>query len=152
MSEDGAYIEKNDHERARMRELIERLSDHQLREKVNEHWTVAGVLAHIAFWDARSAWLASKIERGIPFTAADVEPDDVTWINDSTRGLIHAIAPREAARFALAQAEETDARVAALQPSQMWPANKQSLLNAFRSEHRAEHLDQIEAALGTRRA
>ena len=150
MSDDRVYVERNTRERERLRALIERVTDDELRLPVNEYWTVAGVLGHIAFWDARALWLAGKLERGVPFTPADVEPDDVSWVNDSTRPLIHAIAPREAARLALRIAEDTDEHVAKLEPSRMWPMDENSLLNSSRDEHRAEHLDQIEAALGSR--
>ncbi|HXF72127.1 MAG TPA: hypothetical protein VNO79_05915, partial [Actinomycetota bacterium] len=57
-----------------------------------------------------------RLERGEPFTPSDVEPEDVDWINDATRPLIHAIPPGEAARLAVAIAEETDAAVASLPP------------------------------------
>lgn len=150
MSGDRSYVEHNERERERLRALVERLTDDQLRRPVNEYWTVAGVLGHIAFWDARALWLAGKLERGAPFTPSDVEPDDVSWVNDSTRPLIHAIAPREAARLALRMAEETDDHVAKLEPSRMWPMDQNSLLNSSRASHRAEHLDQIEAALERR--
>jgi sulfite reductase beta subunit-like hemoprotein len=153
MPPDRSYIEKNDRERARLRALVERLSDDELRRKVNEHWTVAAVLGHVAFWDARTLFLADKLERGVPFTLSDVEPDDVSWINDSTRPLIHAIAPREAARVALRIAEETDQRVASFPDAlvaRTWPQDPKSLLNPLRAAHRGEHLDEIEAALGTK--
>lgn len=153
MSVDRSYVERNTRERDRLRGLIERLSDDDLRRAVNEHWTVAGTLGHIAFWDARALVLTDKLERGVPFTSSDAEPDEVTWINDSTRALIHAIPPREAAREALRQAEETDRRVATLAPSligRTWPADPASPLNALRDVHRAEHLDAIETALGRR--
>ncbi len=144
---DRDHIERNKRERDRLRALIERLSDDELRLPVNEFWTVAGVLGHIAFWDARALVLANKLERGVPFSPSDVEPEDVSWINDSTRPLIHAIAPREAARLALRQAEQTDARVASIASERMWPADPNSLVNPLRAEHRGEHLDEIEAAL-----
>lgn len=141
------YVERNARERERLSALIERLSDDDLRRQVNEHWTVAAVLAHIAFWDARALWLADRIERGVPFSSSDVEPDDVSWINDATRPLVHAIPPREAARLALRLAEQVDRRVASLPPGKTWPIDPHSLLNPVRAEHRAEHLDEIEAAL-----
>lgn len=150
MAADRSYLEKNDRERARLRALVETLTDDELRSQVNEHWTVAGVLAHAAFWDTRSQWLADKIEGGVAFTASDIEPDDVSWINDATRPFLHAIAPRAAAQLALRTAEETDRRVASIEPTRLWPNDPTSLLNAFRSEHRAEHLDQIERALRDR--
>ena len=64
---------------------------------MNEYWTVAGVLGHIAYWDIRVLVLAEKIDRGEPWAPGDAEPDG-DWLNDSTRPLIHAIRPRDAAR------------------------------------------------------
>jgi hypothetical protein len=147
MSSDRFYVEPNAREQERLRALVARLSEDELQSQVNEHWTVAGVLGHIAFWDARVLVLADKLERGVPFSAADDEPDDVTWINDATRPLIHAIAPRDAAALALRIAEETDRRVLTLPPDRMWPEDPTSPLNPLRAGHRAEHLDEIQAAL-----
>jgi hypothetical protein len=145
------FIERNARERERLRALVKRLSDEELRHPVNEHWTVAGVLGHIAFWDGRALVLAGKLQRGEPFSASDTEPEDVTWINDATRPLIHAIAPRKAAEVALAIAEETDGRIASLESRLIGaidPAT--SPLNPVRADHRAEHLDEIDAALRRR--
>ncbi|HEY4027518.1 MAG TPA: maleylpyruvate isomerase N-terminal domain-containing protein [Candidatus Dormibacteraeota bacterium] len=144
---DRSYLERNDQERERMRSLVARLTDDELLRPVNEHWTVAGVLGHIAFWDGRALVLAGKLERGAPYSPSDHESDDVDWINDASRPLIHAITPRHAAELALSIAEEIDRRVAALPPERMWPNDDTCPLNAFRAEHRGEHLDQIEAAL-----
>ena len=150
MSTDRPYVEQNTRERERLRSLVAALSDDELRSPVNEHWTVAGVLGHIAFWDARALALAGKLERGESFTPSDDEPEDVDWINDATRPLIHAIGPREMAELALRLVEETDGRVASLDPDRVFPNDPTSPLNAVRASHRAEHLDEIEAALGTR--
>jgi len=147
MTADASYIDRNTHERERLRALVGRLTDEELRRYVDEHWTVAAVLGHMAFWDARALWLAGKIEDDVPFTESDVEPEDVSWINDAAHALVDAIPPREAAALALRLAEEIDQCVAALPPTRLWPADPYSPLNAYRAEHRAEHLDQIEAAL-----
>jgi hypothetical protein len=147
MSEDRPYIEENTRERERLRLLVERLDDDELRLPVNPHWTVAAVLGHIAFWDGRVLALADKLERGESFTSSDAEPEDVDWINDATRPLIHAIQPRETARLALQIAEETDARVATLPLDRLWPRDPDSPLYAVRASHRGEHLDDVEAAL-----
>ena len=147
---DRPYIEQNALERERLRGLVARLGEDELRRPVNEHWTVAGVLGHIAFWDARVLALADKLERGVPFSPSDDEPEDVSWINDAARPLIHAIAPREAAQLSLRLAEEADRRVAALDPTRLWPTDAHSPLNPLRASHRGEHLDDIEAALATR--
>jgi len=71
MAEDRSYVDANTRERERMRALIEHLDDDALSAPVNEYWTVAGVLGHIAYWDIRVLVLAEKIGRGEPWA-----PDD----------------------------------------------------------------------------
>lgn len=149
MADDRRFIGENTRQRERLRALVERLDDEALSAPVNEFWTVAGVLGHIAYWDIRVLVLAEKIARGEPWAAGDAEPDG-DWLNDSTRPLIHAIPPRDAAQFALRIAEETDALVATLPLDRMWPDDPDSPISAARSEHRGEHLDEIEAALRDR--
>ncbi len=150
MSIDRSFVEDNARELARLRSLVSRLTDAELGSPVNEHWTVAGVLGHIAFWDGRALFLAGKLVDGTPFTSSDEEPEDVDWINDSGRPLIHAVPPRQLADLAVRIAEETDAAVAALPPelaARTYPAEPTSPLNVVRAGHRAEHLDEIEAVL-----
>jgi uncharacterized damage-inducible protein DinB len=150
MASDRPYVEPNTRQRERLAALVARLDDDELRRAVNEHWSVAGVLGHIAFWDGRVLALAGKLERGVPFSPSDAEPEDVDWINDATRPLIHAIEPRVLAELALHIAEETDRRVASLPPERMWPNDPESPVNSLRATHRGEHLDQIEAALAVK--
>lgn len=140
-------MEENARELERLRGLVERLTDEEVGSPVDDHWTVAGVLGHIAFWDGRVLALAQKLESGRSFSPSDDEPEDVDWINDAARPLIHAIAPREATQLALRIAEETDRKVASLPPDRVFPNDPASPLNALRATHRAEHLDQIESAL-----
>lgn len=150
MTEDRPYLEENDRERARMRAIVESLDGDTAVHPVNEYWTVAGVLGHIAFWDGRVLFLADKLDRGEPFTSDDDETGEPDWMNDASRPLIHAIEPLEAARLALRIAEETDARVASLADDKMAPTNPDSPLYAVRADHRGEHLDEIERALRDR--
>ncbi len=150
MPPERSYVEPNTRERERLRTLVARLSEDELRGQVNEHWTVAGVLGHVAFWDSRALVLADKFERGEPFLPSDHEPENVDWLNDATRPLIHAIPPREVAQLALRLAEEIDRRVASLPTARLWPIDPSCPLNPRRASHRGEHLDQIEAALRAR--
>ena len=150
MSIDRSFVEQNRRELDRLRSLVSRLSDEELSASVNEHWTVAGVLGHIAFWDERALFLTRKLVDGTPFTPSDREPEDPDWINDASRRLIHAVPPRQLADLAMRVAEETDAAVAALSPelaARSYPADPTSPLNTERADHRGEHLDEIEAAL-----
>ena len=149
MADDRSYIQANTRERERLRALVEKLHDDDLTAPVNEYWTVAGVLGHIAYWDIRVLVLAEKIGRGERWVAGDGEPDG-DWLNDTTRVLIHAIAPRAAAQLAMRIAEETDALVAKLPLERMAPRDPESPIYPGRGEHRGEHLDEIEAALRKR--
>jgi len=109
-----SYIAENNAERERLKALVERLSDEELSRPMPAGWTVAGVLAHMAFWDARALYLMNKWESGVAPSVADHEPEDVNWINDSAKPLCLALLPRKAAQLALQLAEETDHRVEAL--------------------------------------
>jgi uncharacterized damage-inducible protein DinB len=149
MNDDRSYVAANTRQRERLRALLEGLDDAALSAPVNEYWTVAGVLGHMAYWDLRFLTLADKIDRGEPWAAGDAEPDG-DWLNDSMRPLIHAIAPREAAALALRTAEQTDTRAAELPLDRLWPDDPGSPINPARGEHRGEHLDEIEAALRAR--
>lgn len=149
MTADRSYVDANARELERLRTLVEELDDDALGAPVNESWTVAGVLAHVAFWDQRVLVLSGKIERGEPWIESDTEPG-ADWLNDTARPFIHAIAPREAALLAVRIAEQADARVAELGPDRLWPADPRSPISARRYEHRGEHLDEIEAALAAR--
>jgi len=148
LSEDRSYIERNTVERERLRALVERLGDDDLRRSVSERWTVADVLGHIAFWDARVLALADKLEGRGPFSPSDAEPEEVGWINDAAHPLIHAIPPRAVAELALRLAGEADRRVATLPLDRLWPTDPNSPLNPLRASHRGQHLDDIEVALG----
>ena len=149
MTDDRPYIQVNDRERERLREFINRLDDAALAAPANGYWTVAGVLGHLAYWDNRVLVFADKIDHGEPWVLSDAEPEG-DWLNDSTRSIIHAIAPRAAAELALRIAEETDARVAELPLNRMTPLDPDSPISPARSEHRGEHLDELERALGDR--
>jgi hypothetical protein len=145
---DRSHIAANDAERTRLRALVERLSDEELSRPMAAGWTIAGVLAHMALWDARGLYLMDKWEKGSTPSQADYEPEDVAWVNDSAKPLCLALPPRKAAELALEIAEETDRRVAALSDEMLAKiAEGGQPLNLSRAEHRKEHLDDIESYL-----
>lgn len=152
MATNRSYVVENQAELARLRALVERLSDQELAHPMDAGWTVAGVLAHLAFWDQRivillDGWGADG--RGTP-PPVEVEAS-VDWINDAAKPLFLAVPPREAARIAVATAEAADQRVAGLSDA-LIAANAAagSPINVHRAEHRREHLDEIEQALARR--
>jgi uncharacterized damage-inducible protein DinB len=63
MTMDRSFIELNRASRDRIRQLAERLSDEELQTPVGEHWTVAIVLAHLAWWDRRVMYVLNMTER-----------------------------------------------------------------------------------------
>lgn len=145
---DKSYIAENTAERERLKALVARLSDEQLTRPVPAGWTVAGMLAHMAFWDARALYFINKWEGGIAPSEDDQEPADIDWVNDSAKPLCLALPPRTAAQLALQMAEETDQRVAAMSDDlveKMLAVGQP--FNLARASHRREHLDEIEAVL-----
>jgi hypothetical protein len=145
MSVDRTYVAQNDAERARLRILVGRLSDADLARAMPAGWTVAGVLAHLAFWDQRILVLLEQWEQS-PSKPPRIENEaDTDWINDASKPLLLALAPRRAAELAVTIAEAVDGKVAAL-PDDLLARNAEvgSPLNLLRAEHRAEHLREIE--------
>lgn len=149
MSVDRTYVAKNDAELERLRSLVTRLSNDELSRPMPAGWTVAAVLAHIGFWDARAVFWLDKWGRGIESSAPDYETrDDVEWVNDSAKPLCLALPPRDAAQLALRLAEEADGQVKALSDEMLAKIRAAgSPFNLSRAEHRKEHLDDIKRAL-----
>jgi uncharacterized damage-inducible protein DinB len=149
MAADRTFIARNDATRSRLRALVARLSDADLARPMPAGWTVASVLAHVAFWDQRILVLLDRWEQSPSAVPPAIAEADVDWVNDATKALLLAMPPRRAAEVTVATAEAVDARVAAL-PDDLLARNKAagSPLSMARSAHREEHLDEIERALG----
>jgi uncharacterized damage-inducible protein DinB len=143
-----SHIAENNAERERLKALVTRLSDEELSRPMAAGWSVAGVLAHMALWDARGLYLMDKWESGIAPSAADYEPEDIDWVNDAAKPLCLALPPRTAAQLALQLAEETDRRVEALSDELLAQIiDVGQPFNLSRANHRREHLDDIESYL-----
>ena len=152
MATDRSYVAENQTQLARLEALVGKLGDRELSRPLEAGWTVAGVLAHLAFWDYRivtllDAWGADG--RGTPPPAYDEAA--VNWINDAGKPLCLGLPPRVAARLAVDAAIAADERVAGLSEAQL-DANAAAgrPISVLRAEHRREHLDEIERALATR--
>jgi len=147
MTVDRSHVPENSTERQRLRALVDRLSDEQLRRPLPDGWTVAAVLAHLAFWDQRALVALDQWDKGTAPRRLDVA--DADWINDAAKVICLALPPRTAAHLAVATADAVDKTVETLRDERL-AANTDAghLVNLHRSEHRREHLDQIERALG----
>src|SRR3989441_11120454 len=148
MTVDRSYVARNNAERARLKALISGASDADLSHAMPAGWTVAGVLAHMAFWDQRLFVLFDRWEQ-LRIQPPTETPDDVEWINNTVKPLILALPPRRAAEVALAIAEAVDRRVETLSHDLVARnAAAGEPLNLARADHRGEHLDEIQQVLG----
>ena len=146
MAADRSYIAENDRERRRLEALVGRLDDAALGRAMPAGWTVAGVLAHLAFWDERIVVLCDGLKRGA--AVATETPGDVDWINDAAKPAQLALLPRRAAALAVDTARAADQAVAMLADDLIAKnVAAGSPINLRRFEHRREHLDEIEHAL-----
>ena len=146
---DRAYVAENEAERKRLAALVARLSDADLARPMPAGWTVSSVLGHVAFWDQRviallEAWRGRDAKTPPPLE----DGRDVDWINDATKPLLIAIAPRRAAELTVRIAETADRMVAELSDEHLAVNERAgSPINVRRSVHRHEHIEEIEAAL-----
>ena len=147
MAADRSYVSVNDRERHRLEALVDKLDDKALSRPMPAGWTIASILAHIAFWDQRIILLIELLKQGktIPVVENEV---DVEWINDAAKPAQLALPPRRAATLAVETARATDQAVAALTEDLLAKnAAAGSPINLLRAEHRREHLDEIEEML-----
>jgi DinB superfamily len=136
---------KIDESRERLRQLVTSTNDEEFARPIDGKWTGAAMLAHIAFWDRRTAWLLRRCRQG----KCGPSPVDLDAVNESALPQWRLIPPRAAAEEALAAAEEIDELVASM-PAELLISLREgeSEIRYDRSDHRNDHLDQIERALG----
>ena len=143
MSLDHTFAERNRAATARIRALAARLSDEELQHPIGEHWTVAILFAHLAFWDRRVLYVLDMTEREGKLFVPEID----IFVNDLSLPLWAAIPPREAARIAIETAETLDKRL------EEYPAALLEEIYAYtprwvmRALHRNTHLDEAEATL-----
>jgi uncharacterized damage-inducible protein DinB len=144
---DRSYIAENETQRRRLRELLDGLDEAQLARPMEAGWTVASVLAHMAFWDYR---IVAQLERwGSDGSGPSptYEEEAVDWINDATKPIFLAIPPRVAAKIALEAAEAADRAVAGMSDELLAKNDENGgIINPVRAEHRQEHVDELEQA------
>jgi hypothetical protein len=142
------YSEQNADSRRRLEALVRGLSDQDLARATDYGWTVAALLAHLAFWDQRMIMILRRWqEEGL-----DPSPIDSAAVNDSLRVLCHALAPRTAIELCLSSAEAVDAELDTLTAERVkaleeHAAATETQFRMNRSLHRDGHLSDIEALL-----
>jgi 7-keto-8-aminopelargonate synthetase-like enzyme len=139
------HVARNQEQLERLRRLVARLGDDDLRRELPDGWTVADALAHLAFYDRRAQILLERFAREGVFAS----PYDYETINAALPHLTRRIPPRDVVAEVLAAAEAAD-RAAADTPGTL--VNEIRRLNQVkleRAEHRRSHLDDIESLLGS---
>jgi hypothetical protein len=128
--------------------LVRGLSDEDLACTNSDGWTVASLLAHLAFWDQRVLVLLRRWkEKGV-----DESPVDADATNDALRPLCLALNARTAIEICLSSAEAVDAELASITPGLVEQIQASPTHFRFdRGIHRHEHLEAIEVLLQTPR-
>jgi hypothetical protein len=141
----NTYSLPNTTEREHLTALVKRLTDDELSRPLEAGWTVAGMLAHLAFWDQRALCLLEKWKKA----GVSPSPVEVDIVNDAIRPLCAALAPRAAAELAVSSAQAIDAAIDGLEPGLLAEVEaKGSAVRLNRALHRRDHLEQIERTLG----
>jgi len=142
---DSAFIKSNLRQLERLEQLAATVSDEDLLRPMDAGWTVASVLAHLAFWDHRACTLIEKWgKEGI-----GESPLDTDLVNEVTRYLFLALPPREALRLALDSARAIDQTLVNLDPVFLEAITTRGrAVQIDRGRHHGAHLDEIERVLG----
>jgi hypothetical protein len=138
------FLAENTASRRRLETLVRRLSDADLTRSTPSGWTVAALLAHLAFWDRRVLVLLRRWkEQGV-----DESPIDAHAVNDALKPLCLALDPRTAVELCLASAEAVDAELETITPDLVQQIEASPTHFRFnRSLHRNDHLSEIELLL-----
>lgn len=142
------FVEENTKSRQRLEALAARLTDADLTRTTPFGWTVAALLAHLAFLDNRVLMLLRRWQS----EGFNPSPLEERSINDALKPIALALAPRTALELCISSARAVDAAVAEMSPE--YYAHIQEQIEASgtwcrfnRHAHRNSHLDHIEALL-----
>ena len=137
-------LDQNELERIRLRQVVDDLTDEELSRPMEAGWTVAAVLAHLAFWDIRAYTLITKWRQ----SGIEASPIDIGVVNDVTRELCLAIPPRVAATLSLKWAQAIDKLLEEIKPELVETIGQSgTTVRLERFVHRREHLDEIQSKL-----
>jgi len=127
--------------------MFHAMADEELGYYMDQGWTVAAVLAHLAFWDQRACSLLRRWkENGV-----SPSPIDIDNVNEALLPILLALPPRQAAELAITAAEAVDGELSNASSELVMAIEAQGKFRLRRSEHRQEHLDQIGRSLKTHR-
>ena len=113
-----------------------------------EGWTIAVVLAHLAFGDQRTLEFLKKWKQ----SGVTPEPSiDIHHFNDALLPLFLAIPPRVVADLAISSADTLDKELEEAEPELVNAMEELAPGRLHRATHRKMHLDEIESLLKAKR-
>jgi hypothetical protein len=138
------YVRENAAQRDRLFKMTADLTDADLEREVGPDWSVASKLVHLAFWDRYALSLISRWEREGPKSL----PSEVDAVNDAVRALCSVIPPAASIDLARNAADAIDRKLEGIDGTLVTAVESVGRVRLLRrSEHRREHLDQIEKVL-----
>jgi Mycothiol maleylpyruvate isomerase N-terminal domain len=138
------FARSNRSQTERLRRLVLSLDTSMLALRLPNGWTVAGALAHVAFWDRQRLCLMRRWAAGDMCSGAY----DGNLFNETMQPLLEMIPPERAATAAVQAAEEVDALLLEVSDEVVAAAlARPDAPNLDRGSHREGHLDRIEKAL-----
>jgi hypothetical protein len=139
-----AFAESNRSQTQRLRRLVRRLDAAMLAVRLPNGWTVAGSLAHVAFWDRQRLCLMQRWAAG-DFRSGAYDGD---VFNAALQPLLEMIPAERAAAAAVQAAEEVDAFLLEVSSEVVEAAlARPDAPNLDRGSHREGHLDRVEQEL-----
>jgi uncharacterized damage-inducible protein DinB len=135
------FTQENTASRQQLEAFLPRLSPADLARTTPTGWTVAALLAHLAYWDQRMLALLRRWQAN----GVDLSPVDADAVNDALQPLSLALEPQAAVELCLASARAVDAALEAISPALV--EHIQASENHFRFNralHRMDHLNEIE--------
>jgi hypothetical protein len=142
------HVERNAAGLTHLHALAARLSEDDLQRQLDDDWTIAMLLAHLAFWDyfVLARWeQAARNGLRVPSSLDDAVQD---LINAAALPVWRACVPGEALPLALAAAKAVNACIADLDEdvvADVLASGRLPLVD--RALHRDEHLAAIAATL-----
>jgi hypothetical protein len=138
------FVEENTASRRRLESFARSLSEEDLGKLNPFGWTVAALLAHLAFWDYRVVALLHRWQA----EGVDESPIDSDAMNDALKPLCLALEPRAAVELCISAAEIADSEVERISTGLIAEIEASPTHFRFnRALHRNDHLSEIERIL-----
>jgi uncharacterized damage-inducible protein DinB len=146
---DRSFAERNAASRDRLAATVAGLDGGSLDREADGGWTVAALLAHLAFWDELVAARWSLARHAGSRTPIGLDEELTDLLNEAALPTWRSISANRVLELVTAAAARVDAVVAGLSDESVAEIAREGRPRLLdRSLHREEHLAAIQAALG----